>query len=285
MKGLSNLGNTCYFNTCIQCLLHTPYLSNYFLRNPYTGECEFTKEYSDLTRQFWSSGESVLDTSNILKVFKKFFKDFDNSQEHDSQECLLCILDTLHKGTKHLNVDTQGEPSNEIWNKKSKSLIKSVFYGQTQKKVIYPGGHSDNFENFSNFLLFPQKNGMTLGEIIKDYFKDVVLSDYVDDKGTTHSCSVLKTTTTHIPPVCVFCFNMYIRKVCVNIPENLIINDLKYELYALCEHMGNNNHGHYRSYVKVGGSWWLKDDEVSLKKIPHLTNCFYFCMFKQIPQS
>ena len=285
MKGLNNLGNTCYFNSCLQCLLHTPALSNYFIRYPYTGDCEFTREYSNIVKQFWTPGEKLLDTKNILKIFKNFCKDFDNSDEHDSQECLLSIIDILHKGTKNIRLSHTNDPSNEIWDKKSNSLIKPLFYGQVEKTVVYPEGKSKTFENFSNFLLFPSKNEMTLGQIIKDYFKDVVLSDYVDDNGKVHSCSVLQTSTTRVPPICVFCFNMYIRKVRVTIPEQIIINGVKYKLFALCEHMGTMMGGHYRAFVHVGGKWWLKDDDVSIEKKPNLTNCFYFCMFKEIRQS
>ena len=283
MKGLNNLGNTCYFNSCLQCLLHTPILSNYFLRHPYVGDCEFTKEYSETVKKFWTPGEKILDTKNFLQIFRKFCKNFNNSHEHDSQECLLSILDIMHKGTKNICLTNVDEPSNDIWSKKSNSLIKPLFYGQVEKTIVYPDGKSKTFENFSNFLLFPPKNDMTLGQIIKEYFKDVVLSDYVDEKGKTHSCSVLQTSTTRVPPICVFCFNMYIRKVRVTIPEQIVINGTKYELFALCEHLGTlRGGGHYRAFVKVSDTWWLKDDEVSIQQKPNLTNCFYFAMFKEI---
>ena len=286
MKGLNNLRNTCYFNSCLQCLLHTPQLTNYFLKRTYSGDCEFTQEYSNLVKTFWNSSDTkIINTSNILKYFRKFYNNFDNSLEHDSQECLLGILDLLHKGTKGIKLNITDEPKNSIWSKKNTSIIKSIFYGQLCKNVIYPGGKSENFENFSNFLLFPPKDNMSLGDIIKESFKDVVLSDYVDDNGKKYNCSVLKTRTEHVPPICVFCFNMYIRKVRVTIPEQIVINGVKYDLYALCEHMGNRNGGHYISYTKVGGEWWLKDDEVSIKKEPKLTNYFYFCMFKRTPLS
>lgn len=60
MKGFENFGNTCYFNTAIQCLLHIPVLTNYFIKNPYDGDCSFTNEYSKVVHGYWLMGESQL---------------------------------------------------------------------------------------------------------------------------------------------------------------------------------------------------------------------------------
>ena len=36
--GLSNLGNTCYMNSALQCLIHIPQLKNYFIYNGFERE-------------------------------------------------------------------------------------------------------------------------------------------------------------------------------------------------------------------------------------------------------
>ena len=98
MKGLDNLGNTCYFNTAMQCLLQVPQLSNFLILKEYTGNCEFTNEYQKTVRNVWLNKDRSSETpEKLLHLFRQKFTQFNNTNQQDCQEAMLCILDILDK--------------------------------------------------------------------------------------------------------------------------------------------------------------------------------------------
>ena len=145
MRGLVNIGNSCYFNASLQVLLHVPILSNRFIKRQYTGECEFTRLYSRLVNDFWKASDpprEPLDPTPLIRAFQKTFPRFVDEEQHDVQEAVLCIVDILERAVP--------------W-------IKEIVYGTKTQVTKYPGGESSRDEAFCVHILAHESGSMTSG--------------------------------------------------------------------------------------------------------------------------
>jgi len=183
----------------------------------------------------------------------------------------------LHKGTRDLGDLPPRGIDNKEWNMKTPSMIKNQFYCQIQTSVIYPGGESITRENNCGVMFTPHTN-TTLEKLVEDMGRPETLEGYCDNDGHTHHVAALKREIINKPPVLIFCFNMFLRKVTVKIPENFE----NYKLVALCLHRGTLQRGHYVAFTRHRGVWYGKDDEGVTLKTPSLNDSFYFCVFKRV---
>lgn len=259
MRGLRNCGNTCYFNTAVQCLAHVPQLSNHLFRVPYKGSCHITREYQLLVKELFR--KSVVGAAcplALIGAFRGKFLRFDNLNQHDSQEVILCLIDIFE--------ETLG-----------KEFIKNIFNGEETTETVYPGGVSKTKNDFVTILFQLGGGTADLMDLIKNKNNFQKISGYRDDSGVEHTEAETRTIVTRWPQIISFSFGMYGQKTIVKIPQEF---EGKH-LFAAVVHQGGPNGGHYALAVKRHGEWFLKDDDAVLRMSePPMNGYFYMIWYR-----
>ncbi|CAG2112675.1 unnamed protein product, partial [Medioppia subpectinata] len=104
ITGLKNLGNTCYSNAVVQCLLNTTEFSSFFSRNlkinknsKYGSNGELVMELAALFRHMaYPSFYTMLSAKDFRQAVSKHIKDFVPGAQQDSHEFLVKLFEKLH---------------------------------------------------------------------------------------------------------------------------------------------------------------------------------------------
>lgn len=258
MRGLVNLGNTCYFNSAIQCLAHVPALSKHLFLNSYDGPCGITREYQKVAKQlFLKNGEDPVDPSHVLNEFRKKFPQFANGQQHDAQEVIVHLIDVFEQSL-------------------GKQLIQDIFNGEEIQETTYPEGSSSTTSTFTTLILDVNSNSK-LEDLMKERLRHSIISDYMDAFGKKHHVAAIQRRIEKWPKVIMLTFAMYHKKFQIEIPKEFQGKTL----FAVVLHMGIQWGGHYAMAVKRYDKWFIKDDE-SVREIqePPTKGAFYMACYR-----
>lgn len=232
MHGFYNNGNTCYFNSAVQCVLHINGLSKYILEHPYTGKCPFTIAYRELVKLYFTEKKMLkIDIAPLLHPFQGKYPRFKAMQPHDAQDALFCIIDILEIAYPY---------------------IKTLVYGEKEQHTVYPRGKKVSKEPFSMLLLHGE-NGKSVDELVKKAEDWHTLVDYVDDDGEKYNVATTRNGIITYPPVLFVSFDKKVRVAAEDILE-------KYQVTGSIIHTGTQSGGHYISMIKLDDKWFLQDD-------------------------
>ncbi|XP_077995197.1 ubiquitin carboxyl-terminal hydrolase 32-like isoform X2 [Glandiceps talaboti] len=157
--GLSNLGNTCFMNSALQCISNTQPLTQYFEKNVHLYEFNrsnplgmkghIARRYGDLVQDLWSGTAKSIAPLKLRWTIGKYAPRFNGFQQHDSQELLAFLLDGLHEDLNRVQnkpyvelKDSDNRPDEEVaeeaWENhmlRNRSIIVDLFHGQLKSMV------------------------------------------------------------------------------------------------------------------------------------------------------
>ncbi|EUB63006.1 Ubiquitin hydrolase [Echinococcus granulosus] len=236
-RGLKNMGNTCYMNSTLQCLLHTPQLWRFFIKSqPFQGL--LVQSFSDFVCEM--SNHSLLEAyppKVLKKSFDRLHPMFADGQQQDSHEFLMILLDSLHEevnrskkrelGKKHAEAEHASEEylADLSWSRnraRDDSVILDWFNGQLLSTVrcLTCNRCSHAFDEFMYLSLSIQGSDSTdLMRCIEEFFKSEELSG--ENLWLCPQCK--------IPCEAVKTFGMW------RLPEYLIIHLKRFRSYTTCE--------------------------------------------------
>ena len=262
MRGLHNLGNTCYFNTAIQCLAHVPPLSKHFFSVDLSDvRCEITREYQKVVTELFKANKTdPVSPSDLLGAFRLKFPEFANHGQHDAQEVVVIMIDVFETSL-------------------GKEFIQGLFNGEEVQETLFSEGMSTRKNEFTT-LIIDVSEPATLKDLVEDREEPIAIEGYVDAAGKKHETAAVRTRVTRWPKILGFSFSMYDYKFPIEIPTDFEGK----KLFACILHAGAKFGGHYALLVRRYDKWYIKDDE-TVREFPgpiNLKGEFYMAWYRPV---
>jgi len=256
-------------------------------------------EYRRLLIAIWSENCKISPNTfhkvlQVIGIRDNLNINFGNFTQNDVQEFLVFFIDNTHEVlSREVNISINGEIKNDLdkvamecmksWKmffKNSYSKIIDIFYGH----LIYTAYNKENLSDIVSrvyqptcfFLVpIPLKKDITIYDCLDLYTINEEIA--ITDEKTKESVNCIRNIRAwRFPNVLILCFNRFTNdRVKINLPIDFPINNLNlnkyvvgyekqksiYDLFAICNHMGGLDGGHYTAYCKnENGIWYLYND-------------------------
>lgn len=201
LSGLSNLGNTCFMNSALQCMSNTIELTKYFLFGLYKNEINYNNAlgtkgrlanaYAKLMKELWVSGDTRVAPWDVKKAIGTVAYQFQGFAQQDSFELFNYVADTLHEDLNRVKEkpytefkDSDGRPDEEVsedhwkaFTDRNQSVIVDLMYGQLKSRLICSvcSNVSNTFDPYLALSLPIPKSKMT--SLAVTYFPNSVFVD------------------------------------------------------------------------------------------------------------
>jgi len=284
LRGLINLGNTCFMSCIVQVLIHTPLLRDYFLSDRHM--CQATSEnacivceISQLFQEFFQNIKAPFSPHKLLYMIWTHAHHLAGYEQQDAHEFFIATLDLLHR---HLIYKTNIQPS------QCSCIVDTIFTGKLQSDVVCQvcQGVSTTIDPFWDISL--DLPAITDSISLEDCLQRFTQAEHLGSMSKIrcshcerHQESTKQLTLQKLPVVASFHLKRFEhssrlhKKITtrVDFPEiidmtpfitgrgdgskDLTEPDNKYVLFAVINHIGTLDAGHYTSYIRQHSNLWF----------------------------
>ncbi|KAL9644572.1 hypothetical protein ABK040_015311 [Willaertia magna] len=293
--GLCNLGNTCFMNAALQCLMYTPALRNYLLKrelmesslkrfNPLDAMTLLAREmFSDTSNSNKKNNRKGVVSPDLIARHLKGIGSFILGRQEDSHEFIINLIDKMENA---LTQKYKGKLDTRVL---ETNAVHQVFGGylRSQIKTKETNYISNTYDPFIDIEL-QLSNCSSIEKALQNY----ITPDLLDGKNkykcpkTNKYVAASKRLTIYEAPINLILqlkrFNIFGKKVSKKIEYSETLNlspfmsdkktTARYNLYGVLVHSGgSSNSGHYYSYVKNSNGIWYRMDDTSVTQVSQST--------------
>jgi ubiquitin carboxyl-terminal hydrolase 8 len=320
LSTLVNLVNTCYMNSIIQVLRHTDYLNDFLDANEEDLNQEKATElyeWNSLRKLMWNSTKLISPKRwhACIQQSSKMGNFNNNYEQHDVSEYLIRLLDTFHLClARPVKMKISGKTQNNndvvaskcykefkfLYEKNYSNIIK-LFYGiqvtnissHDMNKIVSSKVEPFSIINLTIPIINDPNKPITLYDCLSEYCKDEILdgdNKWYNDITKQKENVTISTRFFELPSIIIISMKKYYNLSqfihcpldSLNLSKYMTYNtqEVLYDLYAVCDHTGTMDGGHYYSIIKHDNNWYkFNDTDVIRVYDNNVISSSTYCLF------